>query len=675
MLSAALGLALLASQPREVVETRCLDTWVDRNHPDANYGHDFALAVGPGAGALVRFPLVDQAVPARSKVVDARLELTLVDKSKPSSVNVAVMSQDWGEGGGLGRDDAPGQTPPKGWATWKAARRGSTGWNLGIDSPHPTAKGVEARIEGDKLVVTGLGPLVREWIENPIENHGLLLTCPENAVLGSSEGPAGPRLVVVTEPDPTPAPDLAILSVTAAEGGWAVTVANLGDAPSSMAKVEFAGAQSGAVDLSGIEPGQRSVVNLPTRGAVRVRVATRSDADYSNNTVEVSPEDRVAKLGGTPAELVAWQTTAREMNTWCLPRSRSSAFPDGSSVRVRVEPGADAPLPNESERVRALLAAVTGFNPSVLNPSVTRAGRGWALDTRDDTFWVNGLPLPPEGVTSNNAVQLPDPRLLGSADLYALANPTTVSGPPALLLRVKDAAGDPVAEPELHVMTPDGKELGTAKGNASGSVPLPGSKGLMPDLTHPWLEFRLSKGGEVASTTLSVWDMWREASRTGKGVATIELRLPLPSVAIDRAHDLAFKRIVADQAKRKPGALDAVVDEDNDTALALDSDAGQGWVEIDLSRDQPVAEVQLVFRGDVPEVWTVSTTETGTEEQVSWVREEFGHAQAAKWGSKSGDLTTVKVRARVRRARTVRFGLGLHQKASLVGIRVFGPAG
>lgn len=669
MLSAALGLAVLGLQPREVVETRCLDTWVDKNHPEANYGHDFALAVGPGAGTLVRFPLVGLAVPPNTRVVDARVEMVLIDKSRPAHVTVAEMGQDWGEGGGVGREEKVG-TP--GWATWKAARRGSTGWTLGIDAPHPSLDGVQAKFEGDRLQITGLASLVKEWIENPFRNHGLLLTSAENAVFGSSESPSVPRLILTVEPVTEPAPDLAILSVKPSTQGWSVSVGNLGAVASTISKVEWSG---GAVDLAGVEPGQRTTVEVPFKGATGIRVVSRQDADFSNNYVEVAPDDRVAKLGESPSELVAWQRTAREMNAWMLPRSRSFAFPDGSPVRVRVEPGASG-LPAETERVRALLASVTGLESEVLNASVPRRGQGWALDTRDDFYWVNGLPLPPEGVTLTNAFALPDPRLLGSADLYLLANPGALPpGPPALLLRVKDAAGDAVPEPQLEVVGSDGKPMATVKGNANGSVPLPSGKGLLPDPAHPWLTYRISKGGESLGVTLSVWEMWREASRTGKGVATIELRLPLPSAGIDRTNDLAFKRIVSDEAKRKPGALDAVVDEDAETALPMDSDAGQGWVEIDLSRDQPVAEVQLVFRGSVPDAYSISTTETGTEDQVTWVKEEMGRAQAAKWGTTAGDVTTVKVRARVRRARTVRLSLGLHQKASLVGIRVFGVAG
>jgi hypothetical protein len=676
MLSAALGLALLAPASGEVVETRCLDTWVDKNHPDANYGHDFALAVGPGAGTLVRFPVVDLALPPRSRIVDARLEFKLMDKTGASNVTVAEMTQDWGEGGGLGRDDAPGKPAPKGWATWKASLRGSTGWSIAIDSPRPSINGVQAKVEGDKLVVSGLGAMVKAWQEDPSRNHGLLLTSPENAVFGSSESPNRPRLVITTEAEPGDKPDLALAAVLPTEKGWNVTVANLGTAPSAMAKLEWTGAESGSLDVTSLEPGQRTALPVPGKGPVSIRIAAREDGDFSNNFQTVSSDDRVAKLGDSLTEMVAWQKVAHEMNAWCLPRSRSFGFQDGSSVRVRVEPGTPG-LPETTERTRTLLSTVIGLNPALTNPSVLRRGLGWSTDTRDDTFWINGLPLPPEDVTVANAYPLPDPRLLGSADLYLLANPgpTLPPGPPALLLRVKDAAGDAVAEPQLKVIGSDGKELGTVMGNANGSVGLQGGKGLLPDPAHPWLEYRLTKGGETASVWVSMWDMWREVTRTGKGVATIELRLPLPASPIDRSSDLAYKRIVGDEAKRKPGVLDAVVDNDDESSLSLDSDAGQGWVEIDLSRDQPIAEVQLVFRGAVPDNWKISTSETGADDQVVWVKEEFGVAQAAKWGTKTGNLTTVKVRARVRRARSVRFSLSLHQRADLVGVKVYGVGG
>ncbi|MES1227923.1 MAG: hypothetical protein ABUL72_04575, partial [Armatimonadota bacterium] len=163
--------------------------------------------------------------------------------------------------------------------------------------------------------------------------------------------------------------------------------------------------------------------------------------------------------------------------------------------------------------------------------------------------------------------------------------------------------------------------------------------------------------------------------RTGKNLATIEVRVPLPSNFVDRSTDFAYKRILRDQGNRKPGVLDALVDEDKETSMSFDSDQGQGWVEIDLGRDKPISEVQLVFKGDVPDHYKLSTTETGNEEQLVWLKEDFGQSQASKWGAKEGDLTTVKVRARLRRARSIRFALGPHQKATLVAIRAYGITG
>ena len=693
MLSLACGLLMsMAARPAfqisQLTETRCQDTWLDRVHSDINYGRDTALSVGPDSASLIRFPLIDQLVPSGYKVTDAKIVLRILDKSTPRNLVVSDPKQDWGEGGALGIEtDAAGKPLPaqNGWATYKAARRGQGGWILPIEGTKEALAGVSSTVNADVLTVGGLGPTVQTWVEDPTKNHGLLLTSTENMIFGSSETPVGPQLVVTCEATMRPGgPDVAVVLAEPTASGWDVKVENLGTRASGPMTVEWtSNGQNGNVTASNLESGQASTLAAAAPHAkVAFRAVAAADVDLTNNFVIADAGAVGVKLGGNSREQIQWQQTIRAMNEWILPRSRSHGFPDGSQVRLRVIVGGQPGLPEVSDRPRAVLQGLLSLPESFVDRSIPRKGLGWATDSRDDSSWVSGLPLPAQDVTptSPNAALITDPRLLGSADVFLLSKLATLAqgwpdGPQVVMFRVKDSAGDPISDAEFLAVTPSGKVLNTRKSNASGVVIVAGGKGLLPDASNPWVDIKVTKAGETAAERISIWDMWREDTRIGKGVATLELRVPLPSAGVDRASDLAFKRILRDEAGRKPGALDALVDDDKETSLAMDSDQGKGWVEIDLGRDKPIAEVQLVFSGEVPEKWKLSTSETGNEDQVAWVTEEFGQEQAAKWADKASGLTTVKVRARVRLARRIRLALGRHQKATLVAIRAYSITG
>ena len=328
-------------QATQFTETRCLDTWLDRSHPETNYGRDSALVLGTDADAVVRFPLIDQTVSGGFKVTDAKVVFHIIDKSVPKRLVVSELRQDWGEGGSNGNEsDVSGKAVPasNGWATYHSARKGMENWTRPLGGIEDPIQGVTTTVDGNVLTVTGLGPLVQSWIDDPTRNHGLLLSSPDNLILASSETQFGPQLLVSGERTAPPGgPDLAIVSAEPSAGGWEIKVENFGTRPSGAVTVEWsAGSQTGTVAANNLEPGQGSSVNATTpKGAVSFRASCTGDIDTSNNFLFTDSNAVAVKLGADSREQAQWQRTIREMNEWVLPRSRSHAFLDGSAVRLR----------------------------------------------------------------------------------------------------------------------------------------------------------------------------------------------------------------------------------------------------------------------------------------------------------------------------------------------------
>lgn len=647
------------------------DTFLDAADQDRNFGRDALLTAGPGRMVLIRFGDLQRAIGGERRVAEAELRLSLEIGSAPQLRAIGRVLQPWGEGPGrrgfFGRRDSPPAGQGPGWAaTWRHRHAGPQpiGWQrAGADGPNDLSPvhGATSRVEGDELVIAGLGPAVQAMAERWYDNHGFGLQFANAVDFASSDAPQRrPRLVLKLEDARTaPEPDLSVVSLTATAAApndgteWVAKIKNVGVATSRPCggewrighrrreplRIERALAPGESVEVRlrtsarlDADPRQTEVMAVVLPEGADARPANNAAASFENAvpvrlTASKADWEALAAAWGVPAD-DAIQALFRLANETVLPHSRFSFAPEGSLERLRLD-GIELtneqanPLRTPSDWLRAIFeaAGLSGYRDMTWDGSGTGLaplrrtvdlfpGLMGGGDTRDEGLLPEQLSLPyePWRDPAILGAYLPSTDLLAATDLVQLAAWRGKTGadrgswsgliPKTTVVRVANAWNQPIADLEIEFFPVAGGTIPSSPAfKATTSARGVATLPQAMDGANRLLLVRATRGGVTEHGWLKAWHAVDAKARAGFDVAMVNLVLPLPDQKVDPSVNLALDRLILDEAETPPARLATLVDGKADTSCEFAA-GHKGWIEIDLGRDRPLGEVRLSFVGD-----------------------------------------------------------------------------
>ncbi|HVL59569.1 MAG TPA: DNRLRE domain-containing protein [Burkholderiaceae bacterium] len=148
------------------------DANLDSDKPDRNYGASDRMFIrqSPRMNALLRFDLA--AVPSNAKIVSAQLVLYQESPQSGGAGRVAIhrVTRPWVEG----NKDGGANTGGGAGATWLVADQFTT-WTTAGGDYDPAIAAVRHVTAQRQAFDWEIGPLVQQWLEDPAQNHGMLL--------------------------------------------------------------------------------------------------------------------------------------------------------------------------------------------------------------------------------------------------------------------------------------------------------------------------------------------------------------------------------------------------------------------------------------------------------------------------------------------------------------------
>ena len=672
------GVQLLNPDVKPAIE----DTYVAKETPDANFGRSEVFIAGPDHMVLIR-PTDLRVQSGGRRVKSASLILPTSDPKAPTFTQVAIIRKPWFEGPGR----APGAdgTLLKWAATWNHARSGQQGqkWQrAGLQGAEDVEaiQGVTSSFGEGAVTLSGLGTALQQMLEQPDRAFGIAFTTQGRIQFLSSEfAQAGPRFQIEWEQSAkADGPDLQVAEISQTapmpvlpeEGAsltWEAKIRNIGTQPSGPGIVKWTlrWNEQATVNLPSVGPGETgtATITLPYRRdadkrlwMLGARVEATGDTDASNNYREVA-------LGAIPVALSQGDAESQAklngivdyLNDHAFPMSRFGFAIEGVTERVRyVSDPARALRTISSDQIApsALLSAVLNMPSGFWNPP----GQTWitaaslTADSRDEWSYMGGIPYPelywPPRILGQPA--MPQTGLLGRNEAAVLMSqagrnePAPLAGletANVLIVRLFDSGGRAIKNAKVQVFQPTnagqgaavaeteltggGSILLTARSFKDGRETLFGP--IQPDGSNSWLMLEFEANGDKVSRWVSYTQLVAETLRGGRSAASLEYRLMLPDLPIDRNENLAKGRPAEDSYGRFPAELMSLTDEDLSTSL--DFPGEEGWVEFDLGRDRLVGEVELVFEGAAPwDSYAVSVYNTGQEPGAArvWVNELNG---------------------------------------------------
>lgn len=187
------------------------------------------------------------------------------------------------------------------------------------------------------------------------------------------------------------------------------------------------------------------------------------------------------------------------------------------------------------------------------------------------------------------------------------------------------------------------------------------------------LVIRADYAKQSALAILESWQLVDMRSRAGNVPVVMSLRFRISSNPAD-GENLAKQRIVTDSSGATPVGLGKICDDDVQTYAVLASKDGD-WIEIDLGRDRPLGQLDLVAKGgifwDRFDVLGYSTGQT-VADAIPWIRERGFAWTAANVGETSNGAVIVRYPAYAQRFRFLRIKNRSTGPANLAELRVYG---
>lgn len=484
--------------------------------------------------------------------------------------------------------------------------------------------------------------------------------------------------------------------------------------------------------------------SLPWADADESRRWSRVSAHLIGDNVRRSQDTvAVAYIGAIPVAFrsdadgaEAWRQAERFalwINEVVFPSVRFRATPAGVQERIRVasvnqgdgvylqgSPGSDvANLESLLEALQVVDASqgqafLEGDLPQQLSGVILTSRPGGIHgpgslrgDFRNDLAWDNFLPIPDPAVVDPMVARnpLPNRNVVPRTSATLLNAGLGVLGaererlrhriPRQINIQVTNTRREPVAGAPVRAFWHDGTELRPLQTSSDrttspgGSVAVrfdevPGGGvspfGRFPGRNDAWaiiLEVRAPGGLETL--WLPYWQLIDEYGRGNRDLAIIALRGPFGDAPADRTEDRALDRVLTDSKGNFPAELQGLVDGNYTNPLSLDEE-GEYWIEIDLGRDRPLAEVRLLFGEGAAfpqfRILAYNTAQTAAQARL-WVEEGNGLlTQELRAGRHSDGVMMHTYRAPSTSARFLRIVVPAGSaKGILHGIQVFPPRG
>lgn len=677
MMFATLALAALSNSVFDEPRLPVKDAVIRSDAPEANSGRDFILEVGPGKVLLIQDETPSLLIPQRSEASEASLIIPIKEGS-PQVASVRLLKKPWNEGQGWqGNNGQAGSG-----ASWRSARSGTEALRWATpgaagDEDSQALEGWKAEMQGTKLVISGLADSLNRTLRDPSRSYGYRIEFSSvGQVVSAEDRVGGPRFDFKTRES---------------QGVRQVEVRGL------LPQGEGRSALPGTWEAELINQSREDFKGLKAVWTVGDRVITTQDFDLNGGEFKKisapltgrsnheTPNEsqisfRVEGPGGSVGTVVhPWgisissnavgplKDAVDRLNRWVLPYSRFSFAQEGVAERFRFagpkeKPDIDYPLsagirPVEIEVRNLLMATVAGSR-------VDRSGYGVTPDTRDERLGIPGVPLPALGWGSRFADDGMDQPsgLLGRFEAGSLHLLLGVRGearsawrpnlPTSLVLRCFDQSGRPLNEVPLEVSSTkasNNEPLWKGKTLAQGGVFLnpaafsPSRQSLVLG-PEDSLVLTFSKGINRHQVTLSWADLVEEGLRGPAAAASVELRIPSLDAEIDREVNLAEGKTVEDSLGRFPAQLSGLIDNNPSSAVEMPGAEG-GWIEIDLGRERPVAEIEIQHESGIWRSFNIAyygTAQTPASAQ-SWIQERESALRSA--GGKSvyrGNLTLMR---------------------------------
>ncbi|MBC8066197.1 MAG: prealbumin-like fold domain-containing protein, partial [Chlorobia bacterium] len=450
------------------------------------------------------------------------------------------------------------------------------------------------------------------------------------------------------------------------------------------------------------------------------------EPDANNDALEIHEDAIPIAMTGAKISADPIQATIRRLNDVYFAQSRFSFATEGVLERVRLVPNQDAGQmvidlagnQGESGLIQKILTSLTGLSPSQKSPTITLdeqdipygdpySGASGFGDTRYEGLIPPGIPMLYVPVASPLFDNLPiEPTdLLSGTEVAAINVALGKKGqmregilwdlPATVILRATDMTGKPLDGAELAFYQVDGGKIPdsptqTILTKNGGTVilenlevtALPGERDLLHTLkrnpfgnlradgSNGTILIRAQVNGEIEWGWLKAWQLADTFHRGNKAAAIIDVRFNAPSGPIDRTANLAKGKLISDKALSLPAQLAPLVDDNPATEVGIGALPGD-WVEIDLGRDRPIGEVQLLVKdGSMPARFDIQAYSTGqaAPESDAWVKDlNFAWTKANR-GKKDGSIAYRGPMARCRFIRIVNRSGGA---AKLAEIRVF----
>jgi hypothetical protein len=138
---------------------------------------------------------------------------------------------------------------------------------------------------------------------------------------------------------------------------------------------------------------------------------------------------------------------------------------------------------------------------------------------------------------------------------------------------------------------------------------------------------KISYAGQVEYAWLKAWQLADMFARGSKTIASNEMRFNVTHRPL-LPQDWAFKKTAIDSANSDGANIAALIDGDAST-LYRGGDRVDDWIEIDIGRDRPIGEVNLVAGQDAKAFWKrFDIMVYGTGQTISMARK---FATEANW--------------------------------------------
>lgn len=653
MLALVLGAALAFPASEEAVTlTSCLDTYLDAEAPDANYGRDATLVGGPRKAVLVRFPGIGTRLAPGKKVAEARLELRTLSAGPVRLRSVGRLLKPWGEG--TGRRILPLGTAkrPEWEATWGSARTGqgngkwaSAGATGTADNdPIPDASIVQVE---NVVIVTGLEAAVQAALRDPDSDFGLRLEFLSESVFFSSELPEqAPRLVVRQSDDPV-SQGVQIGPIMQSGTAYAAKVTNTGSSLESGLTAVWSYRHSVVTrsSLPGpLAPGATADLSVELAvPAVNMHAAEQPltlTIESGGQVVATSKTYIGAKGIGFTEGQIEDGTAARVvrlLNEEAMPLSRYSFAPAGSLTRFMVVRDEKGPEGSLLEMAALAARSVLPKEKFLLHGEAGSANAfGWLADTRDDAFLppTRWIPAYQWLVRSETDPVMPERGWLSAAEVHFLDSQLMPEAPAQTTAALRfvglDGKGIAGATVQVYRLADDGSRtlFSTAQTTSEGIATVSGIP--RSSFEVPNFSIDLSRAGAKATVVLPGWRIAVEQARTRGKTPVVEVGAMLSDPGATTGQNLAVHKPVTTSDDKLPAETAAAVDDNRETALTVSP--GE-WIEIDLGRDRTVAALEIVTRDSAWKSFAAEYFRTGSTSAVPWIREGSGDSRAKIEGS------------------------------------------